>query len=42
MKQIMTDMGKDSYEELKELSYKKGAWRTAVNRSNDWRLKQEE
>jgi len=35
MKQIMIDMGKDSYKELKELSYNREAWRTAANQSND-------
>jgi len=28
---MMIDMGKDSYNELKELSYKREAWRTAAN-----------
>jgi hypothetical protein len=35
MKQIMIDMGKDNYKELKELSYNREAWRIAANRSND-------
>jgi hypothetical protein len=35
MKQIMTDMGKDSYKDVKELSYNREAWRTAANQSND-------
>jgi hypothetical protein len=32
VKQIMIDMGKDSYKELKELSYNREEWRTAATR----------
>jgi len=42
MKQIMIDIGKDSYKELKKLSYKRKAWRTAANQSNNSRHKEEE
>jgi len=35
MKQILIDMVKDSYKELKKLSYNREAWRTAANQSND-------
>jgi len=35
MKQIMIDIGKDSYKELKELSYNREACRSAENQSND-------
>lgn len=42
MKQIMIDVGKDSYKELKELSYNMEAWITAVNQSNDRRHKEED
>jgi hypothetical protein len=35
MKQIMIDMGKNSYRELKELSYNRKTWRTAANQSDD-------
>lgn len=35
MKQIMIDIGNDSFKELKELSYIRKAWRTAANQSND-------
>jgi len=34
MKQIIIDMGKNSYKELKELSNDKDACRTAANQSN--------
>lgn len=37
MKQIMIDMGKNSYKELKELSNDAKSWRTVVNQSNDLR-----
>jgi hypothetical protein len=36
MKQIMIDVGKDGYKELKELSYNREAHgRVAANQSND-------
>jgi len=35
MKQIIMDMGKNSYKELKELSNDRDAWRTAANQSKD-------
>jgi len=34
MKQIIMNMGKNSYKELKELSYNREAWRIAANQSN--------
>lgn len=33
MKQIMTYMGKDSYKELKELSYNRKTWITAAKKN---------
>lgn len=41
MKQVMIDMGKDSYKGLKELSYNREAWITAANQSNDWSRKED-
>jgi len=35
MKQLMSDMGKNSYKKLKELSNDREAWRTAANQSKD-------
>lgn len=35
MKQIIIDMGKNSYKELKELSNDRDPWRTAANQSKD-------
>lgn len=35
MKQIIIDMGKNSYKDLKELSNDRDAWRTAANQSKD-------
>lgn len=35
MKQIIIDIGKDSYKKLKELSYNREAWRIAETQSND-------
>jgi len=41
MKQIIIDMRKNSYKELKEISNDMDAWRTAANQSNDLRRKEE-
>jgi len=34
LKQIMIDMGKNGYKELKELSYKRKAWSTRTTNRN--------